>query len=73
MTEQAKNRLGTIAAILVIVISIIILVGFSYGATSLLWILSITNLISGPTCFILYLREVRKGVFEDKEKNLKIS
>ncbi len=69
MTEQAKNRLGTIAAILVIVISIIILAGFSYGATPVLWILSIINLISGPTCFILYLREVKKGVFENKEEN----
>lgn len=69
MTEQAKNRLGTIASVLVIIISIIILAGFSYGATPVLWMLSIANLISGPACFILYLREVRRGVFEDKEEN----
>lgn len=67
MTDQAKRKLGTIASLAVIVGSVIIMGAFYYGTAAILWILSITNLISGPACLIMYLREAKKGIFNEND------
>ena len=57
MTERGKERLGSLAALGTVVISIIIMAAFYLGSTGILWFLAIFNLISGPVCLIMYLRE----------------
>ena len=63
MTEQMKTRLGTIAALATIVISIIILAAFYYESAAVMWVLAVMNILSGPICLIMYLREAKKRCF----------
>ena len=72
MTEQMKTRLGTIAALATIVISIIILAAFYYESAAVMWVLAVMNILSGPICLIMYLREAQKGVFSgENEEEIK--
>jgi len=49
---------------------VIIAIGVLQGANWLLWGMGILNIVFGPVCLVLYLLEIRKGVFnEDKDAN----
>lgn len=69
MTERTKEKLGTLAAVVTVIVSVVILAAFYYGVTSIIWMLAIINLLSGPICLIMYLREAKKGIFS--EQNIK--
>ncbi len=68
--EKNRNydKIGNIFSLVVFVLAIFILIGFTTANSALFWILAIFNLLCGPVCLILYLMEVRRGVFaSDKE------
>ena len=64
-TKFANERTGNILAVIALLISIIILVGFTVGSSSIIWLLLIVNFVSGPACLFFYLLEVKKGVFKN--------
>lgn len=61
------NKIGNFFAVIVVILAILLLVGFTIGNAMLFWVLAILNLICGPVCFILYLIEVKRGVFAVEE------
>lgn len=65
--KRNYEKIGNICTVIVIILSILILWGFTVGNAPVFWILAIFNLICGPLCLVLYLREVRHGVFADHE------
>lgn len=68
MADNKYNRIGNFFTILVLIIAVIIGAGFIYGGSYAIWILSIANILCGPICLILYLIEIKKGVFSNKEE-----
>ena len=71
MSDEKKNRIGNVLAIVVLIVSCILPFGFIVGTEILFWLLIITNLLFGPICFIGHLIEVKKGVFayDDPEES----
>ncbi len=67
--EKNYNKIGNIFSVIVLAVSILILYGFVKGASSLMYLLAIANLICGPICLVMYLIEVKKGVFKTDEKD----
>lgn len=61
--EKNYNKIGNISAVIVVILAIFMLVGFVMGISALFWVLAIFNIVCGPVCFILYLIEVKRGVF----------
>jgi hypothetical protein len=57
--------MGNILTIGVIITAIVLMVGFITGQSWLAWGLGILNIVFGPVCLILYLIEIKKGVFKD--------
>ena len=49
MTERGKERLGSLAALGTVVISIIIMAAFYLGSTGILWFLAIFNVFERGT------------------------
>ncbi|MCQ4638499.1 hypothetical protein NE619_17355 [Anaerovorax odorimutans] len=70
MTPEKKNKVGNWLAIVVVLLSILVPMGFIWGTQVLFWFLIIINFVFGPCCFIGYLLEVRRGVFsyDDSEE-----
>ena len=66
--EKNYNKIGNIFSVVVLAISIFVLLGFANGATSMMYFLVIANLICGPLCLILYLIEVKKGIFKTNDE-----
>ncbi len=70
MSQEKKHKIGNIMAVITVLLSIIVPLGFYFGTTALFWFLIIVNFLFGPCCFIAYLLEVKRGVFaynEDEE------
>ncbi len=70
MSQEKKHKIGNRLAIITVLLSILVPLGFYGGTTILFWFLIIVNLLFGPCCFIAYLLEVKRGVFaynEDEE------
>lgn len=67
--EKKYNKIGNIFSIVVLAISIFVLYGFANGTSTMMYFLAIANLICGPLCLILYLLEVKKGIFKTDEEN----
>lgn len=71
MSPDKKNKVGNWLAIVVVIMSVLVPLGFVYGTKVLFLFLIIINFAFGPCCFVGYLLEVRKGVFayDDGEEN----
>lgn len=63
MSAEKKDKVGNILAVIVVLLSVLVPLGFLYGTAILFWFLIIVNFLFGPCCLIGYLLEVRKGVF----------
>lgn len=63
MSPEKKERVGNVLAIIVVLLSVLVPLGFLYGTTILFWFLIIINFLFGPCCLIGYLVEVKRGVF----------
>ena len=50
------------------IIVVMIIWGLTSGIDALFWIFIVAEFVFGPACFILYLREVKRGVFKDDEE-----
>jgi uncharacterized membrane protein YhdT len=67
--RKKKNRIAIIVAMTVLVGSLIYLaVTVSGGFNGFGWFLAVANIVTGPWCLIAYLREVRKGIFKDVDR-----
>lgn len=69
MTEKKMNRLGNILAVVVVLVACILVWGLKAGIDAVCWIFVVMLFLFGPACFLLYLREVRKGIFKDDEES----
>lgn len=67
--EKNYNKIGNIFSVVVLIISILILYGFATGFSGVIYVLAAANLICGPLCLVLYLMEVKKGVFKADEED----
>lgn len=70
MSQEKKHKIGNILAVITVLVSILVPLGFLAGTEILFWFLIIVNLLFGPCCLIAYLMEVKRGVFaynEDEE------
>lgn len=70
MSQEKKHKIGNILAVITVLVSILVPLGFLAGTEILFWFLIIVNLLFGPTCLVAYLMEVKRGVFaynEDEE------
>jgi len=65
MTSEKKNRISKYLVVMVIIVSFVILWGFTTGVTGVVWFLAIFNLLFGPCCLFFYLLEVKRGVFKN--------
>ena len=65
MTNEKMNKLGNIIAVIVLIICVLIIWCLVGGIDIVFWFFIIVEFIFGPACFVLYLREVKKGVFKD--------
>lgn len=63
LPPEKKNKIGNWLAVVVVIMSIIVPLGFVYGTNILFVFLIVINFVFGPCCFIGYLLEVKKGVF----------
>lgn len=63
MSQEKKHKIGNILAVLTVVLSILVPLGFLGGTEVLFWFLIVVNFLFGPCCFIAYLMEVKRGVF----------
>lgn len=65
-TSQSSliTKMSYILPLVAVIVSLLILIGFATGSTSIIWLLVIVNIVSGPACLFFYLLEVRKGVFK---------
>lgn len=61
--QARKNKMGNICALLVVVLCVILIIGFTCESALMLWFFAIFNFIAGPACLLGYLIEVRRGVF----------
>lgn len=61
--EKSYNKTGNFFAVIVVILAVLILAGFVVGSSALFWLLAVLNLVTGPICFVLYLMEIKKGVF----------
>ena len=68
MTEERMNKLGNILAIIVVLVVCLLIWGLTVGINVIFWIFSIMLFLFGA-CFVLYLREVKKGIFKDDEES----
>lgn len=68
MREEKLNKIGNIVAVIVLLIVVMIIWGLTSGIDALFWIFIVAEFVFGPACFILYLREVKRGVFKDDEE-----
>lgn len=70
MSQEKKHKIGNILAVITVLVSILVPLGFLAGTEILFWFLIIVNLLFGPACLVAYLMEVKRGVFaynEDEE------
>jgi hypothetical protein len=67
-SEIKKSKIANWLAILVILTSVLICVGFVTGSYILVAFLFIVNLLFGPVTLFFYLREVKRGVFKADEE-----
>jgi len=63
------NKIGNIFSVVVVIVAALLLYGFYAGSELVIYALVAINLVSGPLCLILYLREVKRGVFAAEEGN----
>ncbi len=63
MSAEKKDKVGSILAVIVVLLSVLVPLGFLYGTSVLFWFLIIVNFLFGPCCLVGYLLEVKKGVF----------
>ena len=69
---EKKARISKWLVLCVIIISLGLLFGFVQGTVFIFWFLAILNLFFGPVCLILYLIEVKNGVFANTEEDSEI-
>jgi len=62
------NRMGNTFSLIVFILAICILIGFATANSALFWVLALFNLLCGPVCLIMYLAEVKRGVFSNDEE-----
>ncbi len=67
-TNKNYSKIGNFFTLVVFILGIFILIGFTTGSTALIWVLAIFNLVCGPVCLIAYLMEVKRGVFANEEE-----
>ena len=70
MSQEKKHKIGNILAVVTVVLSILVPLGFCAGTEVLFRVLIAVNFLFGPCCFVAYLLEVKRGVFaynEDEE------
>ena len=69
MDSKKANMISNICVLVCIALAAIYMFGSWIGGFNwMAWMLAILNLVTGPAVLILYLREVRKGVFADDEE-----
>lgn len=71
MSEKLKNSIGNLLVIAIIIITIALGFGMVQGANWMGYIMIAVTLVSGPLCFLLYLNEIRKGVFKVDDSEIK--
>lgn len=69
MTENKMNKLGNILAVIVVLVACLLILGLKVGIDVVFWIFIVMLLVFGPACFLLYLREVKRGIFKDDEES----
>ena len=69
MSEQNKSKLGNFLCVAIIIITALLAFGMVAGSNLMGWLLIAVNIISSPICFLLYLNEIRKGVFKNDSDN----
>ena len=65
--SDKNNRIENIFSVVVVIISLLILYGFTVGNTPIFYFLIIANFVCGPICLVLYLIEIKRGVFRVEE------
>lgn len=68
MTEEKMNKLGNFLAVIVMLVACLLILGLKVGIDAVFWIFIVLLFIFGPACFVLYLREVKSGIFKDDEE-----
>lgn len=69
MSQEKKNKIGNVLSAFIVVLCILLVFAVNNALGPLFWFLIIVNLVSGPACLILYLREVRSGIFAYDESD----
>ncbi len=69
MTDEKMKKLGNVLAIIVVLVAGLLIWGLTVGIDVVFWIFSIMLFLFGPVCFVLYLREVKRGIFKDDEES----
>lgn len=64
--EKNYDKIGNLLAILCVIMTILLGIGFITGSSWYFWMMAIINLTCAPICFIFYLIEVKKGIFADR-------
>ncbi len=67
MTEEKMNKLGNFLAVIVMLVACLLILGLKVGIDAVFWIFIVLLFFFGPACFVLYLREVKRGIFKDEE------
>lgn len=67
MREEKMNKLGNLLAVVVVLVACLLIWGLVVSIDAVFWIFIVMLLIFGPACFVLYLREVKRGIFKDED------
>jgi hypothetical protein len=68
LKEKKMAQYANTLFIGVFAVVFIVAIGTIQGANWLLWGMGILNLLFGPICLILYLLEIRKGIFNENKE-----
>lgn len=68
LSQEQKQKVGNWLAILVVIVSILVPIGFAIESTVLFWFFIVVNFVAGPACLVGYLIEVKKGIFSQEDE-----
>ena len=68
LSQEQKQKIGNWLAILVVIVSILVPIGFAFESTVLFWFFIVVNFVAGPACLVGYLMEVRKDIFSQEDE-----
>lgn len=69
MTDNKMNKLGNFLGIIVVLVACLLIWGLKVSIDAVFWIFIVMLFVFGPACFLLYLREVKRGIFKDDEES----